>query len=188
MVSAQGWRHERHHPGRGVRQAGGARPLRPHASRPSGYITPHCPQCQPVTSLKLRFVSVTGGNGTLCKVAYAAPWWSWRRGMVSALRAERQSVAYGQSPHHEPRPPPIRPRGAPAVLPVLCLVLVGGTLFFMRAWMGGLRKKSLVTRMDASGSNDTASAISPMANSIEIAIPPNISRLIETGPNMGSGL
>ena len=80
--------------------------------------------------------------------------------MVSALRAERQSVAYGQSPHHEPRPPPVRPQGAPAVLPVLCLVLVGGTLFFMRAWMGGLRKTSLETLMDASGSNDTASAIS----------------------------
>jgi len=91
-------------------------------------------------------------------VAYAAPWWSWRRGMVGALRAEHQSVAYGQSPHHEPRPPPIRPQGAPEVLPVLWLVLVGGTLFIMRAWMGGLRKKSLETRMDASSTNDTASA------------------------------
>ena len=57
-------------------------------------------------------------SGLRCTVVVVAPW----HGQCATRRAS--SVAYGQSPHHEPRPPPVRPRGAPAVLPVLCLVLV----------------------------------------------------------------
>ena len=97
----------------------GARPLR------QSYITPHCPQCPPVATLKLRLVPVTAsrpsgeGNGPLCKIAFAgygrtavgasrslarptrrrlAPLWLlWRCGIGQALRAAFWSVACGQS-------------------------------------------------------------------------------------------
>ena len=77
------------------------------------YITPHCPQCPPVVSLKLHLVAVTAarppgeGNGPLCKVVFA-PFCLCAAFWVSgqALRASHCSVACGQALASQPPPTP----------------------------------------------------------------------------------
>ena len=120
LASASCWisRRLRLGPAPGMRGSCGTRPLR------QSYITPHCPQCPPVATLKLHLVPVTAsrpsgeGNGPLCKIAFAgygrtavgasrllarptrrrlAPLWLlWRCGIGQALRAVFWSVACGQ--------------------------------------------------------------------------------------------
>ena len=108
------------------------------------YITPHCPQCPPVVSLKLHLVAVTAarppgeGNGPLCKVVFA-PFCLCAAFWVSgqALRASHCSVACGQALASQPPPTPAPRRFAALACAACPSAPQGGSLSPRRSHPAG---------------------------------------------------